>query len=460
MGIREEMTEQSRLSEALRRFTELYGDGEVRVLRAPARINILGEHVDYVSYLKTSSLAFGSHEHALLMLFRPSPDKGDGQVRGASMLEKFPPFSFALDEEVVEDRSRQTWESFVLNRPAPAPHWSNYVKGAVWFARWKYGAGVKRGFDFLIESSIPPQSGASSSSALVTVAGAAVRESNRIKCKLDELARDSSQAEWFMGTRGGALDHLAICLATRGHAVYIRHSDQLTERIPLPGHRYRWLTFFSHAADKGRELMLEYNERAAVSRLILPALARDPKAKTTPKTMTFDEVERRYPQVFRECERLFPDLVRERRAHPFKVYDRSIHHIRESLRVDETVMYLLHPDVPEDERMREVGARINQTHASLRDFYDVSTPEVERLIEIITADPQVYGARLMGGGFGGNVLALTTAENTQALIERVQADFYGPRGRDGMNEGSVMVSTPGNGLEILDPKIIAAAKDE
>jgi len=58
----------------------------------------------------------------------------------------------------------------------------------------------------------------------------------------------------------------------------------------------------------------------------------------------------------------------------------------------------------------------------------------------------------MGGGFGGNVLALTTAENAQALIDRVQNEFYGSRGRDGFGEGSVMVSTPGNGLELLNLK--------
>jgi galactokinase len=100
----------------------------------------------------------------------------------------------------------------------------------------------------------------------------------------------------------------------------------------------------------------------------------------------------------------------------------------------------------DEERMREIGQTLNQSHASLRDYYDVSTPEVERLVEIITADPQVYGARLMGGGFGGNVLALTTAENTGALIDRAQKEFYAPRGRDGLGEGSVMVSTPGAGL--------------
>ena len=104
----------------------------------------------------------------------------------------------------------------------------------------------------------------------------------------------------------------------------------------------------------------------------------------------------------------------------------------------------------EDEKMRKIGETLNQSHASLRDYYDVSTPEVECLVEVITSDPRVYGARLMGGGFGGSVLALTTAENTQSLIDRVQNEFYSPRGRDGLGEGSVMVSTPGNGLEFLN----------
>jgi galactokinase len=100
--------------------------------------------------------------------------------------------------------------------------------------------------------------------------------------------------------------------------------------------------------------------------------------------------------------------------------------------------------------MRELGHLLSDSHASLRDLYEVSTPVVERLVDIIAADPRVYGARLMGGGFGGNVLALTTDENAQTLIDRIQSEFYGPNGRDGTGEGLVMVSTPGDGLRRID----------
>ena len=96
--------EQTRLSSALRRFKELYGEGEVRAMRAPARINIIGEHVDYVPDKSMASLAFASREHAMLMLFRASDER---VVRGASTIEKFPPFRFAIDEEELGNPGRR-----------------------------------------------------------------------------------------------------------------------------------------------------------------------------------------------------------------------------------------------------------------------------------------------------------------------------------------------------------------
>lgn len=463
----------------MQRFHDLYGAGVVRVLRAPARINILGEHVDYVSYLPTASLAMGSREQAMWLLWRATED---GQVRGASTDQRFAPFSLALDE-VAADTAQPSWESYLFAHPLPAPHWSNYVRGAIAFARWQHGAQIKRGGDLLIDSTIPPHSGASSSSALVVLSGAAIRLANQIAIQLPELARGSAQAEWFMGTRGGALDHTTICLAQAGSAVHIAHNEQRAELVPLPAAGFRWLTFFSHPADKGREVMRAYNERAAVARLLIPAViegwrahqprqfsqwvdmredwrAGSPRAlgglqvllSELPAALTLPEVAQLYPQAFAECQRIFPTLVQEIREQPLKLRDRARHHLGEIRRVAAAVEMLRRAasDAEPDAAMRALGGLINESHASLRDRYEVSTPQVETLVEIIRADAQVYGARLMGGGFGGNVLALTTADNAQRLIERVQTEFYSPQGRHGVAEGAVMVSTPGAGLSEVD----------
>ncbi len=475
-------------------FVELFGEGPVRVLRAPARINILGEHVDYVSYLPTASLPFGSREHDMLMLYRGS--KTD-RVRGASTLDKYQPFVFTFHEGPSLDTNGEvepSWLSYLYEHPVSAPHWSNYVEGAAYFARIKYGVQIQRGFDFLVDSGIPAGGGASSSSTLVVLASAAVREVNRIEYVPLELARDAARAEWYVGTRGGSMDHITICLAKQDHAILINYEDQQAHHVTLPGRRFRWVTFFSQAADKGREVMIEYNERAAVSRILIPAVIEGWRTKQPeryvawlaavqslqtgsiasldeieallqelPSTLTLTETERDYREAFSACARAFPALISEHGERPLHLRLRALHHVGEVRRVRRAAHVLETLSVPQDPHdvrdhtdaaMRELGALSNQSHESLRDLYGVSTPAVEALVNIIRTDSNVYGTRLMGGGFGGNVLALTNEENVGALIERVQMEYYGPQGRHGVREGSVMISTPGDGLAQIDPESV------
>ncbi|MEO8434772.1 MAG: NTP transferase domain-containing protein [Pyrinomonadaceae bacterium] len=472
----------TRLNELCDLFLKLYGDGAVTLLRAPARINILGEHIDYVSYIPTASLSFGSRERDMLMLYRASEAN---RVRGASTAQDYPPFSFTLDEGPpvpATGSAADDWLSYLYAKPAPVPHWDNYVRGAAYFARMKFGEQARFGFDFAVDSNIPPGGGASSSSALVVLAGAAVREGNHIKYTPEELARDSARAEWYVGTRGGAMDHITICLARTSRAVRISYWRDDTRRVSMPGQYFQWITFFSKAADKGREIMIEYNERAAVSRLLIPGVIEGWKMKQPdrhrawskavesfakgsvaalheiealimelPETLALTAIEQDYPDTFSECDRAFPALVKERRNLPLQVRSRALHHLGEVRRGVLATNILDSIERGSDARehisaMRSLGAILNESHQSLRDLYGVSTAEVEHLVEIIRSDPNVYGAHLMGGGFGGNVLALTSEEHVPALTERVQAEYYEPRERHGIREGSVMISTPGNGL--------------
>jgi len=469
-------------------FIEAFGDGPIRLLRAPARINILGEHVDYVSYLPTASLTFGSREHEMTLCYRPS---GNRRVRGRSTLEPFEPFSFELEEEPGESLigAEKDWERFLFSRSAPAPHWSNYIKGAACFAQRKHGGRIRQGIHFVLDSSVPPAGGASSSSALTVIAGAALLRANHTPCPLLELALDSAKAEWYVGTRGGTMDHLTICLSREANAVHISYADGRCELIPLPGAPYRWLTFFSHPADKGKEVMLEYNERAAMSRIWIPALLHnwavgEPSLyekwqaaqeslcagsataldelerllENLPETITLTGMAHCYADASAACERAFPALVQERGQEPLRVRDRARHHLGEVRRVAEARHELQDAarhaasDSELDSAMRRIGKLLNASHHSLQNLYEVCTPEVNQLVEIITSHPGVFGARLMGGGFGGNVLALTTEDTVSPLIACVQEHFYGPGARNGRSEGSVMISTPGSGLSALDPE--------
>ncbi len=440
-----QMNQRLQLNSLIARFHKIYGDGKTRLLRAPARINIIGEHIDYVSYLPTASLPFGSHEHAMFMAFR---NNNLGVIRGASMNEHFDSFSFEINEGL--DAIGQTWNEYVFSRQVPASHWSNYVKGAVFFTLTKDVQLPVQGYDFLLDSTIPPQGGASSSSALTVLTGAAMRIVNNIEYTPESLAQDSAQAEWFIGTRGGSLDHTAICLSRRQHAVHLNYSTNQTSTIKLPDNDVRWVTFFSHSADKGKEIMLEYNERAAVSRLIIPALlngdSSEENINNLPEVISLQTVQSRFPDIFAQCLQVFPSLVEERFTQELKIRSRALHHFGEVQRVERAVK-ILRENSPG--AMQKLGELITATQRSLRDLYEVSTPDVNRLIETINEDSNVYGARLIGGGFGGNVLALTKAANVEALIEHVQNKYYAPQQRDGLTEGAVMISTPGEGVSEL-----------
>ena len=476
----------TRLQDLCDLFLKLYGDGPVTLLRAPARINVLGEHVDYVSYIPTASLTFGSRERDMLMLYRGSETE---RVRGASTSPACPPAAFTLAQGPslpASGSAEDDWLSYLYEISAPVPHWDNYVKGAAHFARIKFGQQTRLGFDLAVDSTIPAGGGASSSSALVVLAGAAIREVNHIKYTPEELARDSARAEWYVGTRGGAMDHTTICLARTSQAVLISYAGERTRHVSLPGQHFQWITFFSKAADKGREVMIEYNERVAVSRLLIPAVidgwkikrpdryrawckAVDSFAKGSvaaldeieallrklPETLTLTAIEQDCPGAFSECGRAFPALIKERRDQALRVRSRALHHLGEVRRVALATLILDSLQSGSDgydhaSARHSLGTLLNESHQSLRDLYNVSTTEVEQLVQIILSDANVYGARLMGGGFGGNVLALTSEEHVSELTERVQAEYYEPRQRHGMREGSVMISTPGNGLAPLN----------
>jgi galactokinase/CTP:molybdopterin cytidylyltransferase MocA len=416
------------------------------------------------------------------MLYRK---RHDGRIHCASTASDFAPASFLLSENSVPPFGADpvsSWLAFLAQQGTPKPHWQNYIKGAVQFARGKFGQEIANGFEFVVDSNIPAGGGASSSSALVVLGGAAIRDVNDVPFTAAELAYDSSVAEWYIGTRGGSMDHTTICLAKPSSAVLINYFTHKTKLLGLPDKRFTWLTFFSKPANKGHEIMIEYNERAAVSRLLIPAIIdgwreTDPQryrswtneiqsfnsgsvaaldaleelVMTLPETMSIETLRSKHTNVFAQFEQSFPALLNETSRWPLPIRTRSLHHLGETRRVAmaQQILESIQDDpTPEahSDAMHRIGRLSNESHASLRDLYNVSTNDVEQIIGLVQADPNVLGARLMGGGFGGNVLALTTSAHANTLIERVQKEYYAPQARDGVREGSVMISTPGNGL--------------
>ncbi len=480
----------SRVRALATRFLAEFGDQEVELLRAPGRINILGEHVDYVSYLPTASIPCVSEEYDMLMLVAASLK---GRVCGHSLLSGMSPFTFSLTDLPTRgspgEDTEHAWERILAKEGPPPHHWSNYVRGAAAHARVIYQERLRCGIDFVVDSVIPAGGGASSSSALTCLAGYAIRMVNGLSLERTELAMASSKAEWFVGTRGGALDHLSICLAERGKALHLSYDTeplnpaQRVSQVRLPALPHRWVTFFTHPAEKGSAVLLEYNERAVVSRIVIPALIEgwrkdNPKAfgewqqavlalkedksgaerrilpllELLPEGISLKELSSSFPSAFKEAAKVFPALVKERLEDMLKVRARALHHVGEVLRIQRARKILQGGTAGAQHDSRpHLGELLNLTHESLRDNYDVSTPEVEELRTLLASLPSVHGARIMGGGFGGNILALVSEENVATVVQAAEDGFYRPRGRDGVGDGDIRVSSPGSGIGVVSP---------
>jgi galactokinase len=311
---------------------------------APGRVNLIGEHTDYNQGL---SLPFAISE-------------------GVSVE------AVALDEARIEVTAVDLGErdSFASDAPQPADGWRAYVRGAAGELR---EAGVEvRGARLRISGTVPQGAGLSSSAALevavvlalIAVAGA--RELGRTE--IAELCA-RVENEWA-GAQTGLLDQLASLYGEEDRALRIdfRSLEVSPVALELGGHRLVTLDSGEHHAHSGSG----YNQRRAEC-----ARACELLGVGSLREATLEQAER------------LPDPL-----------DRRVRHvISENRRVEQAVRALSEGD------LEGLGRLLDDSHASLRDDYEVSTPGVEAAVERLKR-AGALGARIIGGGFGGHVLGL------------------------------------------------------
>jgi galactokinase len=332
----------------------------VSAIRAfgPGRVNLIGEHTDYNDGLCLPfAIAAGVTVEATV-----GPDGAIG-AHAADMGEED---TFALDPDV-----------------APGEGWRAFVRGTA--AELLRAGHALRGATLTIRGDVPRGSGLSSSAALeVALALALLAHSGRPEpADRRDLARLCSRVEndW-VGAQTGLLDQLAALFGRDGHAVRLDMRTLTVEPVPLRLDGWRLVTVDSgvehtHAGSG-------YNERRRECRE-----AGEQLGVASLRDATADAAAR------------LPAPL-----------DRRVRHVlAENARVDEAVAALRDGD------LERLGALLDESHASLRDDYEVSVPEVDRLVERLRGGGAA-GARMVGGGFGGAVLALyppDTAPPPEAL---------------------------------------------
>ena len=312
--------------------------------RGPGRVNLLGEHTDYNAGL---CLPFAV-ERGVTVTAEPG-DPGVVEVLAMDLGE--------------EDR-------FDPGDPQPAPGWRAFVRGVVAELR---AAGIDvDGARLRIESDLPRGAGMSSSAALESaLCLALIALAGRPEPERRELARLCSRVEHrWAGAETGLLDQMASLLASEGHAMLLDCRDLSVEHVPLD--LGGWTLCVADSGARHEHAESGYNERrrecaAACSELGIESLRDAGEAEA-----------RRLPEPLRS---------------------RALHVLAENERVRMAVEALRSGD------LAGLAALLDASHASLRDLFEVSDPAIEVTIARMKR-AGAAGARIMGGGFGGAVLAL------------------------------------------------------
>jgi len=351
-------------------FVALYQRAPEVTVEAPGRVNLIGEHTDYN----------GGYVLPTVIPQRTRVDlaaRDDREVRVVS--------------ETVGDRAPA---HYTLGREARTGSWIDYVQGVTW-ALAEAGHAL-RGFDARVSSDVPVGSGLSSSAALEV----AVARAMKALCGLDidplAIARVAHRAETaFVGAPVGVMDPMACSLATEGTALFVDTRTLATESVPLP---------------PGAELVV-----------IDSGVAHDHVSGDYRTRRAECEEAARLLGV-RELRDVGEDQLAAVAALPPPLDRRARHVVTEDARVLRAVAAMKQGD------LGALGRLFDASHASMRDDFEVSVPEVDRLVQLARAEPGVYGARLTGGGFGGAIVVLAR-QGHGAVVGRAVLARYGSRHR-------------------------------
>lgn len=479
-----------RLLALLQLHLQRFGDQPVVVARAPGRVNIMGRHIDHQGG-HVNMMAIDRDLHVVVGLRR------DRKVVLQNLqANRFPPREFLLDD-LLPGYQPGAWSEFVnsasvLEAATTARgDWAQYVKAVCARLQAHFADYVLPGFHLTADGDIPIGAGLSSSSAVVVATMEALLHLNRLELSPEQFVELCGEAEWYVGTRGGAGDHAAMKFAQRDQVVSMCFFPfRVVGSVPFPT-GYRFLVCYSHQqARKTAGARDQFNHRVAcyilgrewlkhtfphlapriehlrdvnpeqlgvsladLYRLLLHLpevierqrlLERLPVERIASALSTHDEKLDRYPLRpvvmfgLAECERS------RRTAYALQTgqVEQFAHWMNCSHDGDRVVRWI--PDGQtyqpfaadcSDHALQRLAALAEQgsPEADLvwqPGAYACSTPEIDWMVDRALQVPGVLGAQILGAGLGGCILVLAREEAVEAVQRALVDDYYAPRSLD------------------------------
>ncbi|RJP26931.1 MAG: galactokinase [Candidatus Omnitrophota bacterium] len=433
-------------------FHSITGFAEEFTVRSPGRVNLLGEHTDY-NGLPVLPMAIDFHA---TITGRSRPDR---QVRV---------WADQFDHEMVEFSLDSTIPKH------PQGHWINYVKAGMQgiLDEQTDATNPLRGCDLVVAGNVPQGVGLSSSSALVVASALALLQANQISFDRIALAERMAAAEHYVGTRGGGMDQATCLLGKKGHLLNIDFFPLRVNPVRLPDSVTVVICDSLVRARKTENALQAYNLRAVECRFAAMLLKKYLEHHQRPSNFqrlgdltgepwhyTYTEIETLIREALAdeyEYETICAELKTIEKINAilddysfnntaeygkmvFACGKRFRHIITDSIRVERSVELLEKKDV------EAFGRLMNEGHASARDDFEISCPELNRLVES-AQEFGALGSRLTGAGFGGCTVNLVYNRNVDGFMKKMDGAFYSQK--KVRIEDVMFISEPANGAEI------------
>ncbi|WP_293731487.1 galactokinase [uncultured Actinobacillus sp.] len=374
-------------------FTEKYQTAPTLNVYAPGRVNIIGEHTDYNDgFVMPCAINYGTsisgapRQDHLFRVFAADLQESD---------------EFRLDQPI---------------EPKANAKWTGYVRGVVKFIQARCPE-FTQGADLVISGNVPHSSGLSSSASLEIAVGKFCQQLGNLPLSNTDIALIGQKAEnQFVGANCGNMDQLISALGQAEHLLMIDCRSLETQPTPVP-ENVAIIIVNSHV--KHDLVTGEYNTR----RQQCEAAAKffGVKALRDVSVAQFSEKEA-------ELTALDPEMAK-----------RARHVITENQRVLDAVQALNKGDIS------RLGQLMNASHLSMRDDFEITTPEIDYLVELAQSVIGTSGgARMTGGGFGGCIVALAPTEKVEEVRQVIEANY---EKRTGLKE-SFYVCTASQGVHL------------
>ncbi len=364
-------------------FVNTFAQSPDVIAAAPGRVNLIGEHIDYSDgYV----LPFAISERAYAAVRRRS----DSLVRIAS----------------AQRRNKIITVNLGDVRPGLKGQWERYVLSLIWALQ------IPDGVDIMIDGHVPLGAGLSSSAALECSVATALNDLFSLGLDLASLAHLAQKGEnEYVGVPCGIMDQSISLMAQSGSVLLLDCRDLTSRNIASSGLELLIIdTQVHHSLTDGGYAQRRASCDSVVAKLAIKSM----------RELTMEKLQ--------TCK----DLISATE------FMRARHAVTEIARVLDAVKAL------ETKNFAQLGQLLNASHASLRDDYDVSCPELNTAVDgAISAG--AFGARMVGGGFGGSAIALIKASDRQESMRTIEIAFK----NRGFKVPRFFTSLPSQGAQII-----------